>query len=787
MDSSANGDTGNTTFARMKKTYDHRKQDRTNASFVRINQQIIASSQAGSTVDDLVFTISKHIQKMNLVNLTTAIHRLGKMVANDANAQAHLKQSSILSKILPSITRALSSTRSNQIQPQALSNILWSLASIRHADSEVISLIRYHSIPNMHRFKTFELSLLLWAFAKLSTVESSLLNTAQVTEIFGLAAKYVQEYAVMMDARNLSMVVWAFATAKQSNASLFAQVAEQIANGPTPTCQEMATTIWAYGTQNIMNRTLFESLAQKGAQKLTDFKAQEISNMLWGFASAGFFHEPFYQRAATVALSKDLSSQHVANILWAFTRVRPRHPLTQWVVSNYMPLCRQHLRNFKPQEVSSVALSIAKAFVDPHCEMATPIPSVVLDFFGIVSKGRYKLADFSTQSLTNMASAFAMVQLIHDAFLVKLGQEAVRRAYLLEPVDLFRIFQVFLSAQTASTKCAKIASSLVPPLANKLNCLRPYQIKALSHRCADVLRDAQRQDLLEQCSQIGCDSVRDMLRQCSDTEFPDGLKDKDVCFAQTYEPMHNVPGFSDCVDEYIENHTFGFDTDRKLAQQASYVHGLVLSPPPENMITFDYGIEMSKESIARTIDPYLEVAPMTWALIAQRECDESSVTPAEIANGSKNPMPPPSSLLWDVAEHDDFSGLPAPSKTSFLDAKLAETADRTTGADEFSLGTTPSAKTVPGHPNKVASSLRGLTNDENKPLQKCMHDLQQQADSASIVVVKNIEYQPAGRRGISAVQFSSETLHRQRQFTKRRDWFPELLVPDDAYDTEDGF
>jgi len=51
------------------------------ASVMWINGQIIANSQKG--VNELLLTVSTHLPQMNLVNLTTAMHRLGKFASHD--------------------------------------------------------------------------------------------------------------------------------------------------------------------------------------------------------------------------------------------------------------------------------------------------------------------------------------------------------------------------------------------------------------------------------------------------------------------------------------------------------------------------------------------------------------------------------------------------------------------------------------------------------------------------------------------------------------------------------
>jgi hypothetical protein len=670
---------------------------------------------------------------MNLVNLTTAIHRLAKMVANDSKAQAHLKESPILPKLLPLIASMLSSAPFQDIQPQSLCNILWSLASIRIIDTQVISLVCQHTPPKIDSFKPFELSLLLWALAKLSTIEcSSPFDTTQLKGVFDVASKHIVQNVRSIECRCLSMVVWAYATARQSDGTLFSVVAAQMAKAPTHTCQEMANTIWAYGTQNITHTDLFKSLAQKGARSITGFKAQELSNMVWGFASAGFFHEQFYQLAATAALSKDLSTQHMANILWAFTRVRPRHPLTQRTVLSFLPLCCQQLRRFKAQEVSSVTLSVAKTFSDS--ESACPS---VFAFFNSVSKIRYHLTDFSTQSLTNMSSGLVMMHLLDCDLLVNLGEESVRRAPLMAVSDLFRIFQVFHSAKDSSRHCDYIAGLLVSPLADRLKNLRPREIKALSHSCSDLLRDLTRQDLLEKCAQIiDSASSSDTCSQCSSTKF---ARDFEASATETDEPVNSISELSDSTEEDVESSKIASDTERSAQEQTPCVR--VSAPTSSQQHVYSSNFSWFKQQPFWCSGQGFAVIPMPVAPTPQNAYSQNlgatsmaHTTLIAHREACKNPnlVPPPSSLLWDV---DDDSN----------SARLRDGKDR----------------------------------------------LQQHSEDVAFqVTVKNtfIECQYACPQGISAVQFASEKVSRCNDSDRTSDAsLTEVLVQDDVYDTDDGF
>jgi hypothetical protein len=89
----------------------------------------------------------------------------------------------------------------------------------------------------------------------------------------------------------------------------------------------MGNCTWACGTLGLFNANLFEALANRAVHKLGSgqtehFKAQELADMTWGFASSGFFHEEFFACVAAVAKTDDFMSQHISMILWSYLSLR---------------------------------------------------------------------------------------------------------------------------------------------------------------------------------------------------------------------------------------------------------------------------------------------------------------------------------------------------------------------------------------------------------------------------------------------------------------------------------
>eukprot|EP00747_Dinoflagellata_sp_TGD_P145093 gnl/TRDRNA2_/TRDRNA2_176564_c4_seq4.p1 gnl/TRDRNA2_/TRDRNA2_176564_c4~~gnl/TRDRNA2_/TRDRNA2_176564_c4_seq4.p1 ORF type:complete len:424 (-),score=75.57 gnl/TRDRNA2_/TRDRNA2_176564_c4_seq4:81-1352(-) len=136
-----------------------------------INKQIIEASEL-CQVEQLLTVISKHVRQMNVINLSTAAHRLAKLAsANDAEVNTH----PVVSQLFNAVFMKVNSAEAVTIQPQAICNMTWSLAKLEFVGNPTL----VHALANLmseriHKFKPFELTTSIWALAKLvSTSEGN--------------------------------------------------------------------------------------------------------------------------------------------------------------------------------------------------------------------------------------------------------------------------------------------------------------------------------------------------------------------------------------------------------------------------------------------------------------------------------------------------------------------------------------------------------------------------------------------------------------------------------------
>ena len=124
-------------------------------------------------------------------------------------------------------------------------------------------------------------------------------------------------------AQDLANTAWAFATARQRRAPLFAALARagdwRLGDS---SAQGLANTAWAFATAGQRDALLFAVLARTAERCLGGFSAQELANTAWAFATASQRDAPLFVALARAAERRlaDLSAQGLADTAWTFAK-----------------------------------------------------------------------------------------------------------------------------------------------------------------------------------------------------------------------------------------------------------------------------------------------------------------------------------------------------------------------------------------------------------------------------------------------------------------------------------
>jgi hypothetical protein len=249
---------------------------------------------------------------MNLVNLSTAMHRLARLTTNDAASQESLRRHNTFVALLAAIRFRLASGEGCDIntgngQCQALSNIAWSLAVMQCADLSLLGALAALANRCIDSFKPFELSSILWAFAKFDAIDKTV--CAYASRLFQAAAKAIAGTLDQFSFPCIAMVTWAFAVVQHRDQAFFHELAAHMtakANIGKITCQELTNITWAMATVQVVHKGLFDVLAQALLRRLTELKATELQCIAKCLTSLNF-----------VQVEDTVSREDLANLIRA--------------------------------------------------------------------------------------------------------------------------------------------------------------------------------------------------------------------------------------------------------------------------------------------------------------------------------------------------------------------------------------------------------------------------------------------------------------------------------------
>lgn len=185
----------------------------------RLNRQITVAADTGD-FEELLRTVNANLHGMNLINLSTAIHRSAKLalscgVRERDHFMSHPHMHSLKQAIVEHMAATISPTgvwlrprsaeeRSSEMR--CLSIICWSFATIRFREEAFFQRVSLASRSRFGEMKAFELSNLLWSFAKLSAGGDGFFSA--------VAPHLMRRQEGEFSPQCLATIAWAFGTAK---------------------------------------------------------------------------------------------------------------------------------------------------------------------------------------------------------------------------------------------------------------------------------------------------------------------------------------------------------------------------------------------------------------------------------------------------------------------------------------------------------------------------------------------------------------------------------------------
>lgn len=132
-------------------------------------------------------------------------------------------------------------------------------------------------------------------------------------------------------AQELANTVWAFAKLQYRDDPLMARISEEAVSrlsdpGRAEEFDSMciASITWAFATLGCWNEQLLGAVATAACDRIGKCKTQELSNLVWAFATLVVrHHTPLLDLIAGAAVGRisEFELQHLTNTAWAFARL----------------------------------------------------------------------------------------------------------------------------------------------------------------------------------------------------------------------------------------------------------------------------------------------------------------------------------------------------------------------------------------------------------------------------------------------------------------------------------
>lgn len=160
--------------------------------------------------------------------------------------------------------------------------------------------------------------------------------------------------------------------------------------------QEISNIVWAYATANHPAPRLFDAVAKVAAARAADFNPQETSNIVWAYATAGCRAPSLFDELSGASLSVigDFNPQNLANSCWAYAKCEHAAPRLFDAIAI---ATIEKLNDLNEQNLANVAWAFATA------NHAAP------DLFNALAEAassEARVGKLKPQELANMAWAF---------------------------------------------------------------------------------------------------------------------------------------------------------------------------------------------------------------------------------------------------------------------------------------------------------------------------------------------------------------------------------------------
>jgi len=248
-----------------------------------------------------------------------------------------------------------------------------------------------HTIAVIKEFNARSLAITAHGIAKISSQTRLRVGRTLWNNLIEEAVKIE-----ILEARDSSNMLWAFAKANQSAPELFNSMAPKIISKlDTFNSQDLANTVWAYARLGHEATDLFEAASLMTINKIETFTPQAMANTVWAYATLGYEDPDLFEAVSAIAINRldAFTPQNISNTVWAYATLG--HEATD-LFAAISARAINKLDTFNSQAITNTVWAYATLGHDAP------------DLFEAISATAInKLDKFSSQDMANTVWAYA--------------------------------------------------------------------------------------------------------------------------------------------------------------------------------------------------------------------------------------------------------------------------------------------------------------------------------------------------------------------------------------------
>lgn len=407
-----------------------------------VNRHILEAAESGNATE-LLKVIQRNLPHMNLVNVSTALHRAAKRsLIGTPEERALLSQGPIMQNLCNTAAQLVGRVNPSRAcaaaaedaasEMRCLSIICWSCGTLERCEEFIFSHTALCMHARMSELKPFELSNLLWAFAKLAIADSALFEAVIPHLMHRRAGRFIPQC--------LWTILWAYGTVKVYDYNLFNSIAQELVRHPGGLPGHViANSLWCLARVQHRDPVVFRLLGDMAASEevVWYLKPHEVSKMVWAFAAAALPHPRLFESLVPVIYCNrwELPPHSMASIASAYVAVDSAH--SRQIVAALVEVAHASIHSFRVQELAIlVSHSVSQA-----------CPGALTFLSAVASRFQGELHECSARDLVRFGEGF-LGAMPNDAFVADILAECVSRIHTFRPRQLAALTRA-ASAQLA--------------------------------------------------------------------------------------------------------------------------------------------------------------------------------------------------------------------------------------------------------------------------------------------------------------------------------------------------